>query len=147
MAVDDRKLGSVLRALRRRRRWRQLDVAARAGVTQSTVSRVERGHSGSLAVATLRRLFAAVDTRIDLVPLWRGGGLDRLLDEDHATLVGRVAAVLERAGWSMVLEATYSRYGERGSIDILAGHVRSGCVAVIEIKTRARLDRADGAQA
>jgi len=136
VGVDDRKLGSVLRALRRRRRLRQVDVAVLAGVTQSTVSRVERGHSDMLALATLRRLFGAVDARIDVVPLWRAGELDRLLDEDHAALCGQVANVLERAGWSIVLEATYSRYGERGSIDILAAHPDTRTVLVVEIKTQ-----------
>jgi transcriptional regulator with XRE-family HTH domain len=42
--VDDRKVGLIIRALRRRRGWRQVDLSSRAGVPQSVVSEIERGH-------------------------------------------------------------------------------------------------------
>jgi Holliday junction resolvase-like predicted endonuclease len=67
---------------------------------------------------------------------WRGGEVDRLLDRGHADLVGRTVGILERSGWAVATEATYSRYGERGSYDVLALHRRTGIVLAVEVKTR-----------
>jgi len=76
-----------------------------------------------------------MDASAALVIQWRAGALDRLLDEDHAALVSRVAEVLRAAGWIVEIEVTYSEYGERGSFDILAFHPGAGIVLVVEVKT------------
>ena len=136
MAVDDRKLGSVLRALRRRRRWRQLDLAHRAGLSQASISRAERGHLQVLSVRAVRRICGALEVSLELTPRWRGADLDRLLDQDHAELLGAVATFLHRHGWTVAVEVTYARFGERGSVDILAGHPLTGSVVVVEVKTQ-----------
>src|SRR2546426_9859049 len=101
---------------------RQIDVAVRAAVSQGTVSLIERGHIATLSIATARNVFAAVDAGFEGAVIWRGGGFDHLLDERHARLVGAAVNRLRAAGWEMSVEATYSVYGERGSIDVLAGH-------------------------
>jgi hypothetical protein len=67
--------------------------------------------------------------------LWRGGGLDRLLDERHVRLVAAAAERLRRSGWDVTVEATYSVYGERGSIDVLGAHQAHGAVVVEEVKS------------
>ena len=87
-------------------------------------------------MATLRRVFAAVDAGFEAQVLWRGAGLDRLVDADHARLAGIAADRLRRYRWDPVLvETTYSIYGERGSIDVF-GRRREGRAAVVEeIKT------------
>ncbi|MEO8510444.1 MAG: hypothetical protein ABI534_04300 [Chloroflexota bacterium] len=64
-----------------------------------------------------------------------GGDVRRLLDAEHATLQNRWAQWLTRAGWMVGVEVTFSRYGERGSIDILVWHAASATLLVIEIKT------------
>jgi hypothetical protein len=66
---------------------------------------------------------------------WRGGELDRLLDQTHAELVERAARLLERLGWEVHVEASFARYGERGSVDILAWHRTARIVLVIEVKS------------
>lgn len=43
--MDDLRIGLVFRALRHRLSWTQAAVAAKAGVSQQLVSRVERGDS------------------------------------------------------------------------------------------------------
>jgi len=133
--MDDRTIGLVLRAVRRRRGWRQADLAAAAGCSQSLVSLVERGHLESVAFGLLRRIFGALDVRLRLLATWRGAALDRLLDEDHAAVVAGIADRLERAGWQVLIEVTYSRYGERGSIDVLGVHAVARAVLVCEIKS------------
>ena len=113
----------------------QAELADAAGVSQSLVSLIERGHLDTVALRTLRRVFAVLDTRIELQVNWRGGGLDRLLDEAHNALVSRRASTLSNAGWVVALEATYSVYGERGSIDVFAAKPSARAVVVEEVKS------------
>lgn len=134
-AVDDRTAGLVIRALRRRRGWRQVDLAARAGLSRSAVSRSEHGWIDQLTLRSIRRIFTALEARIELAPRWKGAELERLLDERHATVVAMVARRLERLGWTVVLEVTYSEYGERGSIDVLGLRPDLLAVVVVEVKT------------
>ena len=131
----DGRIGRSLRALRRRRRLRQSDVARLARVSQSTISVLERGHVGTLSLQTIRRIFAAVDAGFEGMVMWQGGALDRLMDERHATLVGAAATTLRDAGWEVAIEITYSVYGERGSIDLLAVLPDRRIAVVNEIKT------------
>jgi transcriptional regulator with XRE-family HTH domain len=133
--VDEQRLGRTLRALRRRRGWRQLDLAWAAGCSQNMVSRVERGHVEGVAVRRLQRLLAALDASLALEVRWRGPGLDRLLDEAHANLVAAVAARLRGLGWLVEIEVTYSEFGERGSYDVLAFHPVARMLLVVEVKT------------
>ena len=134
-AMHDERFGRAIRALRRRQGLRQVDVARRAGVPQSTVSAVERGHIDGLLVRTVRAVAQAVDAAWDPAVRWRGGELDRLLDEEHARLVGRAAADLPRFGWEVRLEVTFAVYGERGSIDLLGWHPGARILLVVEVKT------------
>lgn len=134
--MDDQRVGAAFRAVRLRRRWRQADVAARAGVSNSLVSLVERGHITSLSLATLRRVGAVLDVRLDVVARWRGGELDRLVNARHSGLHESVATFL--AGlpdWQFAPEVSFSVFGERGVIDILAWHAPSRTLLVIELKT------------
>lgn len=133
--MRDLDLGRVLRALRRRRGWRQEDAAVRAGVHRSTWSLIERGHLDHLTFATARRCLEAVEAKLDLQPRWRGAELDRLLDEEHATLQAAWKERLEQWRWTVVAEASFNYYGDRGRIDLLAWHPESQRLAVIEIKT------------
>jgi transcriptional regulator with XRE-family HTH domain len=133
--VDDARVARVLRALRLRRGWRQRDVAVRAGVSQQLISLVERGHVEALSLAALRRIATALEVRVALRPEWRGGELDRLLDADHAAIQSAVADWLQGLAWMTAAEATFSRYGERGSIDLLAFHPAAQALVVVELKT------------
>jgi transcriptional regulator with XRE-family HTH domain len=131
--VDDQRIGRVVRALRRRLGWRQTDLAKKSRCSQKTVSRSETGHLPN--VLTLRRILGALDAALVLEVRWRAGALDRLLDEDHSVLVGAVTTFLTRIGWEVHVEVTYSDYGDRGSIDILAWHAHSRVLLVVEIKS------------
>jgi transcriptional regulator with XRE-family HTH domain len=133
--VDDVRIGRLLRALRRERGLRQVDVAGAARVSQSLISLIERGHLARLSIDAVRRVFATVEGRFEGVVSWRGGAIDRLLDERHAKLVGSVARDLRAMGWQVELEVTFSVYGDRGSIDILVSQPDRGLVLVVEIKT------------
>jgi transcriptional regulator with XRE-family HTH domain len=133
--MDDRHFGGRVRAVRLRLAWRQCDVAAKAGLSRSTVQRIERGQLDKMALAHVRAVLRALDMDLELVPRWRGGELDRIADEGHAALVGLVADILENDGWTVVSEASFSIYGERGSIDLLAWHAPTRTLLVVEVKT------------
>lgn len=124
-----------MRSLRRRLGWTQQELAARAGVSQGTISRAERGHVAPMTVERLRNVFLALDARLQLAPSWRGAALDRLLDADHAAISGAVFDTLGRALWTPHLEVTYSEFGERGSIDILATRRVWQAALVVEVKS------------
>jgi transcriptional regulator with XRE-family HTH domain len=131
----DLKLGRALRVLRRRKSLGQIGLARNAGVSHTVVSRLERGHVQGVTVKVLRTVFEALGASVSITPFWEGAALDRLLDEEHALLGGRFSQVLQKHGWAVETEVSYSRYGERGSIDLLAYHVPSATALVVEIKT------------
>lgn len=129
------RLGLVIRALRRRKGWRQLDLARAAHVSQSQVSRIERGHGDSVTGEVLRRVVGAVEGRLIVDVRWRGGEIERLLDAGHARLVDAIAAHLRIAGWDVRVEVTYETFRASGSIDVLAWHAATCTLLVIEVKT------------
>jgi transcriptional regulator with XRE-family HTH domain len=122
--------------VRLKRRLRQSDVAARAGVSRGFVSLIERGHLDRVALSGLRRVGAALDIRIDVNARWRGGELDRLLGSAHSALHEVVGQYFEDLlGWVTAPEASFAISGERGWIDILCWHTATRSLLVIELKT------------
>jgi transcriptional regulator with XRE-family HTH domain len=133
--MDNVRIGRAVRRLRHRRSWTQEDLASRSGQSQDLVSRVERGRVDGMPLRRIRAIAQALDAEVVVALRWRGGDLDHLMDEGHAALVGRVAALLEAEGWITRTEVSYSVYGERGSIDVLAWHEATRTLLVIEVKT------------
>jgi transcriptional regulator with XRE-family HTH domain len=133
--VDDHRIGRSLFVLRRRRRLSQAELGRRAGVSQSTVSLVERGHLDRLTIRTVRRLLGAVDAGFAGRVVWRGGALDRLLDERHARLVEVAASAMRGLGWTVEVEVSYAIGRELGSIDILGCRALDRAAAMLEVKS------------
>ena len=135
--MSDQRLGSAIRNLRIRRRLRQADLAAAAGVSRSSVSLAERGHVGGMSVNTVRAIAAALDVRVDLVARWRGGELDRLLNARHSALHEAVARWFraQLPAWVLRPEASFSIYGERGIVDLVAWHSPRRALLIVELKT------------
>jgi transcriptional regulator with XRE-family HTH domain len=134
--MDDVALGRRFRALRHQLGWRQSDVGEVTGLSQDTVSRVERGLLELVSLPALRSLAAGLGGELRLELWFRGAELDRLIDEGHAALVGAVAARLGALGWELRPEVSFAVYGERGSIDLIAWHAASRTLLVIEVKTQ-----------
>src|SRR2546426_4465429 len=130
--MTDGRAGASIRAVRLRRGLRQRDVATAAGLSAATVSRVERGHLEEVGLPAVRRVAGALDVRIDVVARWRGGELDRMLNRRHAALHDALARRFVRLPeWRLLPEVSFSVYGERGVIDVIAWHARSGALVVI----------------
>lgn len=134
--MDDRRVGRIIREVRVRKAWRQRDLAYAAGVSQSLVSRIERGRFGSLSLARIRQLGDALDIRISLDAWWQSGDVDRLVDRGHAALVDHVVATLRADGWITRVEVTFNHFGERGSADVVAWHPQERILLIVEVKTR-----------
>ena len=133
--VNDLQFGAAIRAVRKRRGISQLELAGLARVSQGTVSLIERGHIDSLAMRVVRRVAAAVEVQLDLHARWRGGELDRLLSRRHSALGENFTGFLLSKGWVVEPEASFSIYGERGMVDLLAWHEATRHLLVVELKT------------
>jgi DNA-binding Xre family transcriptional regulator len=114
---------------------RQQDLAREAACSQDQISLLERGRIDRMSLRRLRTIFRALDAEVVVIVRWRGGSLDHLLDARHASLAESTIQRLLDAGWSVQPEVSYSVFGERGSIDLLAWHESSRTLLVIELKT------------
>ena len=90
-----------------------------------------------MSLRRLRRDLRVPSTRKSWsVVRWRGGSLDHLLDARHAaSRREHESAGSLQPGWTVQPEVSYSVFGERGSIDLLAWHASSRTLLVIEVKT------------
>ena len=135
--MEDLRFGAAIRAARIKRGWRQSDLAAKAGVSQATVWRAERGRLSELTLTSIRRICAALEIRVELVPRGRGADLDRMLSARHSALHESVARALARdfPAWAISSEVSFSIWGERGVIDLLLWHPQRRALLIIELKT------------
>jgi hypothetical protein len=116
--MDDQRAGQIFRALRQRKGWRQRDLGA------------------SIPLGKVRRVAETLGARFDTIVRWHGADLGRLLDARHAAMHETMARLLGALdGWQFEPEVSFSIYGERGIIDILAWHPGRRMLLVIELKT------------
>ena len=112
-----------------------MDVALRAGVSRSFTANLERGLSRSTDIGRIEAVCFPLGADLDVRVRWRGEGLDRLLDEGHATVVDRLAALLKADGWHTELEVTFNDYGDRGSIDVFGWQPETRSLLIVEVKS------------
>jgi transcriptional regulator with XRE-family HTH domain len=129
------RLGTMLREARRSMGLRQVDVAERAGVTQSWVSRMERGHGWTASLETWAAVAEAASVRLvtflEAIP-----GADRPRDYEHLKRQQLIIDLARRGGWTAIPEATLER--DRGrlfprSVDVRLRRTATGERAVVEI--------------
>jgi transcriptional regulator with XRE-family HTH domain len=134
--MDDARLGRSFRAVRIRKGLRQEDLAVAAGVSQQTVSRIERAGLDGVTLGTLRRIAAVLGMRLTVEARWEGAALDRLLSARHSAMHEEVARLFEQLpDWATAPEVTFAVFREHGVIDVLAWHARTRTLLVIELKT------------
>jgi transcriptional regulator with XRE-family HTH domain len=134
VAEDDERVGRLCRLLRRRLGMSQRELARRSEVPREDVMLIEAAGVGAIEVDRARRVFEALGAQLKVRAWWNGATADRLLDERHAALVERAIRVLSARAWRVLPEVTYSEFGERGSVDIFAGHEPTRCLLVGEVK-------------
>ncbi len=128
-------LPRAVRVLRRRRGWRQTDLAKRASVSGPTISRIERGNFEAMPLGALQRIASALEASVDLTIRWEGAQLDRLIDAAHASLEQETATMLSASGWLVAPEVSFNHFGDRGRVDLLAFHPVARLVLVVEVKS------------
>jgi transcriptional regulator with XRE-family HTH domain len=133
--MDAVQFGVVVRMSRIRRGWRQQDLADRAGVTRTDVSRVERGRIDQLPFWKIRAAVAPLEIRVELLARSRGADLDRLVGSRHSALAEFVLRWLAGFAWAARPEVSFSIYGERGVVDIVAWNAERRAFLIIELKT------------
>jgi hypothetical protein len=99
------------------------------------ISKIERGQIAAVPLRVLRAVATALGASLELKLRWHGEGLDRLLDEAHARVVDATVVLLREAGWDAAVEASFSIWGERGSIDVLSWHATTSSLLVVEVKS------------
>jgi hypothetical protein len=112
-----------------------VDIGRASKLSRPVISRIERGLIESITVGMLMRAAASLGAVVDVRLRWNGEQLDRLLDEGHARLVDVVVVMLRTSGWDVAVEVSFSVWGERGSIDVLAYHRATGIVLAVEAKS------------
>jgi hypothetical protein len=105
------------------------------GLSAATISRIEAGLIGRMALDDLSAVTSTLGGRFELDVWWRGAAIDRLLDHSHAALVEATVLWLVGAGWIADVEVSFSFHGERGSIDVLGRRPASQAMLVVEAKT------------
>ena len=77
-----------------------------------------------------------LDIRVDIIGRWRGGDLGRLINSGHAAMHEVMAGLFgSLPDWVSEPEVSFSIFGERGVIDILAWHPLRRALLIIELKT------------
>jgi transcriptional regulator with XRE-family HTH domain len=134
--MDMAAVGARFRAARIKKRWRQQDLAERAHISRSVAARIELGRFESVTLASVLDIAKVLGIRIEWRLLSFDSDLDRLVNARHAALHESVARrLLSMGGWVLAPEVSYSVFGERGVIDILAWHQETRTLLVIELKT------------
>jgi hypothetical protein len=100
------------------------------------VSRLERGGIGSMTVAGVEQLAAALGASVHLELRWKGEQLDRLIDAGHAAIAEMSVQVLRGTGWRAEAEVSFNWYGDRGRCDAVAFDAGTSTLLVVEAKTR-----------
>jgi transcriptional regulator with XRE-family HTH domain len=149
------RLGARLRRARFALRKTQGEVAAEAGVSQSTISRVELGRGGFVPLTTWERIAAAVG--VDLSVAFRTPARERS-DELGMRCHRMVADLAGRGGWSAwtiatpddpALTETILERPERREVAVVRvwdvlGDVEAGIAALRERLDGERIARDDG---
>jgi transcriptional regulator with XRE-family HTH domain len=130
------QIAETVRETRRAHGWSQAELGRRAGVSQSTICRIERGSVEKLTFETASRVLDALGIRVSIdlrSPLI--ADRRRQSDAGHARCVAYVDRRLERQGWIPRTEVQVISGNARGWIDILAYRPSDQVLLLVEVKT------------
>ena len=127
------RLGKEVRDSRRRRGLLQRELAALASLTQSAVSRMERGLGGSFSVDAWQRVHTALYRPLNLAP--SRDALAETVDAGHLAMQELVLSTARAAGWRGTFELPIRPVGggTRHSIDVGLQHDARRVLGVVEL--------------
>ncbi len=128
-----RRLGTALRERRHAARLTQRELAARVGLSQTEISRLERG--GGVGSGLDEWAACGATLGLDLAAFFeRAAGADAPDDLEHLRRQNLVVALATRGGWTSIPEASLGDDGPWSrSIDVLLGRARRREAAVVKI--------------
>lgn len=129
------RIGGKVRALRKRRGWRQQDLAGRLGWSRELISRIENDRLDNVPFGKVQACINALGGFLRTDVLWHGEQLHRLMDARHAAIQNALVRLVESLGWTSRVEVSFNHYGDRGRIDVMAWHPRTGSLAVVEVES------------
>ena len=151
MPTTDRlamSFGRVVRQVRRARRLTQAALGEAVGLSQSAISRIERGRVPGLSLHVIADLSDVLDIGVDLTlrAPWHADPLrsaapahvvspPRQRDVVHARCSAYVRRRLQAGGWDVSQEVRIQTGRSHGFIDIGGFHRSSGSLLVGEVKT------------
>lgn len=92
-----------------------------------------------LTLATLRSVAAAVGIELPFQPRsTHAAAVERQVDWRHAALVEAAVSRLAQLGWQPGVEYSFSHFGDRGSVDVLAWQPSARALLVVEVKSDLR---------
>jgi transcriptional regulator with XRE-family HTH domain len=106
--MDTTPIGARVRTLRKAAGMTQVQLSARSGVTQPTISDIERGHTRDLAGDNLTRLCAALKTNPDWLLFGRGSPAPAVqadIDESELLALFRALSAEQRSGLLSVVRS------------------------------------------
>jgi len=123
-------LGREVRASRVRRRWTQAHLGGLVGVTQSTISQLERGHGGTLSLDLWQRVFLILGRPLR----WEAGRDPQqdVADAGHLELQELVLRLGPRVGFVGTFEMPMGSGGSRHSTDVGLRDDRRRILGLIE---------------
>jgi len=130
-------IASLVRVTRNEIGWSQDQLAARARVSQSRVSRIERGLADDVAFGAVRSVVTACGARWSIVSP-RTESRVRQRDPAHGRCSAHIRLHLEALGYVCEQEVEIGDGPSRGWIDLLAYQPASRVLHLGEVKTEAR---------
>jgi transcriptional regulator with XRE-family HTH domain len=129
-------IGAAIASVRHALGWSQRELARRARVSQSWISRLETGRLARVSFDAADRVFAIMGAQV-VITVQAPFLVDRQGQRDpaHARLLAHIAMMLRQAGWLVATEVEVGGDRSRGWIDLLAWHPATGTLLVIEVKT------------
>ena len=116
--------------------WSQRQLAQRAGLSQSFVSRFERGVTEAVTASAIERMFRALGITAELrAELPVVSGERPQADAVHAWICGYVGRRLSSLGWDVRHEVEVGAGRFRGWIDVLAYRAADRSLLINECKT------------
>lgn len=128
-------IASAIRIGRRTLGWSQRRLAGEAGLSQSTVSRLERGRATGIPLEAIDATLEVLGISLRISVGGQALTAPRQHDGAHAPSVGYAGRRLAADDWIVELEAEVGDAHRRGWIDILGYRPDARTLLVTEIKT------------
>jgi transcriptional regulator with XRE-family HTH domain len=123
-------LGKAVREGRRRRRLTQAQLAARVGLSQATVSRIERGEGDGVPIAC----WIGVGLALGLTPRFEFARdpLETTADAGHLAIQELLLRMGRSTGYAGTFELPITPVGPRHSVDVCLKHAQARRLVLLE---------------